>query len=338
MIMTLRWGILGSGDVAETKGGPALQQAADSTVVASMRRDPKAAQDFASRHNIPRFYTSVDALLADSEIDAVYVASPVYAHREHTLMAARAGKHVLVEKPMGLTSADCEEMIAVCKRAGVQLGVAYYRRFYPVIMRIRDLLGERAIGQVIQAQCLFGSFFTGKDQFANSQWRSIPELAGGGVLMDIGSHRVDLLLHLLGPLAEVQALIKTQTQKIDVEDSASLLLAFENGVQAMLGFYWNMRERVDRFEINGTEGRIVVSHLEEGRLELYRYGHDVEYQTLEPPKPTHRGLVHDFVQSVAIGRAPAVSGEDGLATNRVLEAAYRASLERRAIPVHTVIR
>lgn len=336
--MTLRWGILGSGDVAETKGGPALQQAADSTVVASMRRDPKAAQDFATRHNIPRFYTSVDALLGDPEVDAVYIASPVYAHREHTIAAAQAGKHILVEKPMGLTSGDCEEMIAVCRRAGVQLGVAYYRRFYPVIMRVRELLGERAIGQVIQAQCLFGSFFTGKDQQANNLWRSIPELAGGGVLMDIGSHRIDLLLHLLGPLAEVRALINTQTQKIEVEDSASLLLAFENGVHALLGFYWNMRERVDRFEINGTNGRIVVSHLEEGQLELHRYGHQVEYQTLPPPRPTHLGLVNDFVQSVALGRAPAVSGEDGLATNRVLDAAYRASLERRTIPVHTIIR
>ena len=330
--MPLRWGIIGSGDVAEFKGGPALQNAPESILVASMRRDAAAAASFAERMGVPRFYTSVDELLADPEVDAVYVATPVYLHREQTLAAARAGKHVLVEKPMGLTSSECEEMIAVCRRAGVTLGVAYYRRFYPVVTRIRELLGAGAIGQVIQARVQSAAFYTGK-QGDGLGWRTSNELSGGGALADIGSHRLDLLLHLLGPIAEVSALTNTLTQSYKVEDSASLLLRFVSGAHGLFGIYWNMRERVDQLEISGTHGRIVVSELEGGVLDLYRHGMPVEHQVLPPPRPTHLGLVADFVQSVAFRRAPAVSGEDGLATNRVLDAAYRAARERCAVPV-----
>lgn len=328
--MTLCWGIVGSGDVAEFKGGPALQQAPGSALVASMRRDARKAAAFAERMGVPRSYTSVDALLADPDVDAVYVATPVVFHREHTLAAARAGKHVLVEKPMSLTSAECEEMIDVCASAGVQLGVAYYRRFYPAIVRIRELLGARAVGQVIQVQAQFGSFYPGNSA---TDWRTLPESAGGGALADIGSHRIDLLLYLLGPISEVAAFNATLTHTYSVEDSASLLLRFTSGAHGFLGVYWNMRERFDRIEINGTHGRIVLNDLEKGELALYRHGMPIEYQTLPALRPTHLGLVTDFVQSVVIGRTPAVAGEDGLATTRVLDAAYRSARDRRIVSV-----
>jgi len=332
--MILRWGIIGSGDVAEFKGGPALQQAPGSALVASMRRDAVAAAAFAERMGVPRSYSSVEDLLADQEVDAIYVATPVHLHRDHTLAAARAGKHVLVEKPMALTGSACEEMIAVCRRAGVALGVAYYRRCYPVVARVRELLGARAIGQIVQARVQFGSFYPGKA----GDWRIASEQSGGGALADIGSHRLDLLLHLLGPVAEVSALSSTLTHSYRVEDSASLLLRFENGTHGLFGIYWNMRERVDELEISGTHGRILVKDLEAGAIELQRHAMPAEQQVLPPPRPTHLGLVTDFVQSVAVGRAPVVSGEDGLATNRVLDAAYRAARERCAVPIQPVVR
>src|SRR5262245_55862316 len=128
---TIRWGIIGCGDVTEVKSGPGFQKAEGSALVAVMRRDAARAKDYAQRHNVPRWYTNADEVIADPEVDAVYVATPTSSHKEHVLRAARAGKPVLVEKPMGMSAAECESMIAGCREANVPLRVAYYRRRLP---------------------------------------------------------------------------------------------------------------------------------------------------------------------------------------------------------------
>jgi predicted dehydrogenase len=327
----LRWGIIGCGDVAEHKGGPALQQAPGSALVAAMRRDRALAAAFATRMGVPRYYGAVEELLADPQVDAVYVATPVHLHHAHTLAVAQAGKHVLVEKPMALDAGQAQEMIAACGAAGVALGVAYYRRFYPVVARVRELIEAGAVGRVVQARVQFGSFYQGAP--GDGGWRTDPQLAGGGALADIGSHRIDLLLRLLGPIDEVSAFANTLVHGYASEDSASLLLRFASGAHGLFGIYWTMRERVDQLEITGTDGRIVVSELEAGTLELHRPSLPAERQSLPPPRPTHLGLVSEFVQAVAAGRAPAVSGEIGLQTTLVLDAAYRAARERRGVRV-----
>ncbi len=126
--MNLRWGIIGCGNVAETKGGPALYGVEGSELVAVMSRSAEKGADFAQRHGARRHYTSVADLLSDDEVDAVYVATPPHLHAEQTVLAAEAGKHVLCEKPMALTVAECETMVAACRDAGVELWIAYYRR------------------------------------------------------------------------------------------------------------------------------------------------------------------------------------------------------------------
>src|SRR5690349_18239861 len=117
----IRWGIIGCGDVTEIKSGPGFQKAEGSELVAVMRRDAAKARDYAERHKVPRWYSDADALLADRDVDAVYVATPTSSHKEYVLKAARAGKPVLVEKPMAASVGDCEAMIAACREAGVPL-------------------------------------------------------------------------------------------------------------------------------------------------------------------------------------------------------------------------
>jgi len=147
---TVRWGIIGCGDVCEKKAGPALAGVAGSKLVAVMRRDAAKAEDFARRHGVGRWYDDVDALLGDDGIDTVYVATPDAQHAEMTIRAAEAGKHVLVEKAMATNTADCDRMIDACNRAGVTLAVAYYRRGYPTILRAKQLIDQGAIGQVTE--------------------------------------------------------------------------------------------------------------------------------------------------------------------------------------------
>src|SRR5699024_232696 len=145
---TVRWGIIGVGDVTEAKSGPGFQQAERSQLVAVMRRDGQKAADYARRHGVPRWYDDADALIADPELGAVYVATPPDSHASYTVRAPRADHPVYVEKPMARTAAECEEMLSVSRRSGVPLFVAYYRRAMPRCATVKDLLDGGAIGQV----------------------------------------------------------------------------------------------------------------------------------------------------------------------------------------------
>jgi len=226
--MAVRWGILGCGDVADHKGGPALYNVPGSELVAVMRRDEAKAAEFARRHHARRHYGRVDDLLADAEVDAVYVATPPNSHAELTCRAAAAGKHVLCEKPMAMTVAEAQTMIDACAEAGVQLMIAYYRRFWPVALKIREVLGSGVIGTPVFARAQNQSLYRPPED-GSTPWRVDPEVAGGGYLMDIGSHRIDLLVGLLGDVAEVRATVDTMTFDIAVDDSSALLMRFANG-------------------------------------------------------------------------------------------------------------
>lgn len=145
---TIRWGIIGVGDVTEVKSGPAFQQVANSELVAVMRRSGSLAKDYAERHGILKWYDNGTDLINDPEVDAVYIATPPYAHKDYTLIAAQAGKPVYVEKPMANNHAECLDMIAACKAADVPLFVAYYRRALPRFLKIKSLIDSGAIGDV----------------------------------------------------------------------------------------------------------------------------------------------------------------------------------------------
>ena len=144
----VRWGIIGCGDVTEVKSGPAFQKINNSELVAVMRRTGELAKDYAKRHHVPKWYDNADELINDPDVDAVYIATPPGSHKEYTIKVAKAGKPVYVEKPMALNFAECQEMIAACEEAGVPLYVAYYRRAQPRFLKIKELLENRAIGDV----------------------------------------------------------------------------------------------------------------------------------------------------------------------------------------------
>ena len=146
------WGIIGTGDVAEYKGGPPLYKAPNSRLVAVMSRSEQKVKSFAERHGAERWYTDAGELIRDPEVNAVYIATPPHVHRALSEQAAAAGKHILLEKPMAPSVADCEAIIQACRKHDVQLIVAYYRRFFPVVMKMKELLDEGAIGRPIRAR------------------------------------------------------------------------------------------------------------------------------------------------------------------------------------------
>ena len=190
------WGVIGVGDVTEVKSAPAIFKAADSAVVHVMRRDAGRARDFAQRHGIDRWSTDAQVVIDDPEVTAVYVATPTATHAEYAIAAAQSGKHVLVEKPMAMSSAECRRMVEAADAAGVRLWVAYYRRTLPRFDTIRELLAAGAIGQVLSVQTTWRkpTDFTG--------WRWDPQLNRGGEFYETACHTLDILDLLLGPASE----------------------------------------------------------------------------------------------------------------------------------------
>ena len=229
MLEKVRWGIIGCGDVTEVKSGPALQKAEGSELVAVMRRNGALAEDYAQRHGVAKWYDDAAALVNDPDVNAVYVATPPGFHHEYTLLAAKAGKPVYVEKPMARNHAECQEMIAACEEAGVPLFVAYYRRGLPKFVEIKRLLDSGVIGEVRFVQSTYLQPMRDYQE-GLEPWRIQPELSGGGLFVDLGSHTLDILDYLIGPIREVKGFASNQTGKQKVEDIVTTSYTFESGV------------------------------------------------------------------------------------------------------------
>ena len=322
--MILKWGIIGCGDVAERKGGPALHGVEGSELVAVMRRNAQKAADFARRYGVKRWYTEAEDLINDSEINAVYVATPVCYHHTYTIQAAKAGKHVLCEKPMALNAQQCREMVAVCRENRVKLMIAYYRRTYPIVQKMRQLLEEGAIGEPMLVRINLTGYYNPAVSNLPGEWRTDPAISGGGVMFDVGSHRLDVMVYLLNEVDKVAAFSGTLHCGYKVEDSVVISMKLVNGMHGVANFNWNIKSGSDEFEIYGTEGKILARPLDKGHLELHR-GKQVEAFELPPPKITHWGLVENFIRAVNQNKPLICSGEEGMKTNLIMEAAYRSA-------------
>jgi len=255
----IRWGIIGCGDVTEVKSGPGLQKAHYSSLVAVMRRNGELAKDYAKRHGVPRWYDDADALIHDSEVDVVYVATPPSSHKEYTLKIARAGKPVYVEKPMALNSVECRVMIQACQDAGVPLFVAYYRRALPRFLKIKELIESQAIGRVRFVKLTLYQPISPEFDTQALPWRVVPEIAGGGLFVDLASHMLDLLDYVLGPIRLVHGFASNQAQRYAAEDIVSGAFVFESGVHGVGTWCFTAFDKVDLTEIVGSAGKISYS-------------------------------------------------------------------------------
>ena len=228
--MTVGWGIVSTGRHPDLKVVPAMNLAGETRVAAAYSRDIGRAESFAQKHGIPRPYGSLDDLLGDPAVDAVFIASPNSLHAQHTIEAARAGKHVLVEKPMAVSVRAAEEMVRACREHGVKLGVGFQLRHHPGHERARRLLQDRALGVVsmAQAQWCLGSrgVVDPPARTGLSEWWGRPEMMGGAsTLMGTGVHALDLLCFLLGRrITEVSAITDGQTSSAPLEQRAAVSL------------------------------------------------------------------------------------------------------------------
>ena len=257
---TIRWGIIGCGDVTEVKSGPGFQRSNHSQLIAVMRRNGDLAKDYALRHNVPKWYDNAQRLINDPDVDAIYVATPPAFHKEYVVKCAQAGKPVYVEKPMARNFEECVAMIEACEDAGVPLFVAYYRRALDRFNKIKELIDSEKIGEVrFVSITLYRKPVQVDLNSGNLPWRVIPEISGGGEFVDLASHTLDVLDYILGPIKEACGYASNQAHLYEAEDIVTASLSFVSGVKGTGTWCFSSFSNYDMNEIIGSKGKISFS-------------------------------------------------------------------------------
>jgi predicted dehydrogenase len=319
----IRWALIGCGDIAEKCTAPAINTDPNSELHAVVRRDREKVKDFAARHESKKYYCSIAEAVRDPEVDALYLATPVAIHKEHTLMGCEAGKHVLCEKPMAVNAQECAEMVRAAQTNGVTLGVSYYRRLNPKIIRAKQLLDQGVIGKPVVVRIDLRGWYDPAPTDPK-RWRVHKSESGGGVLLDVGSHRLDLLVHFFGLPELVAGRAQTLAHSYDVDDAATGMMSYKNGLTAWTSFLWSSRTGWDEFDIVGTDGRIVMLPLDSPSLSITAGGKTSE-EKLPGPVNRQELLVKDFSRALLEKRAPVVTGVEGRKTTLIMDAIYRSS-------------
>ncbi|MBM4435977.1 MAG: Gfo/Idh/MocA family oxidoreductase [Actinobacteria bacterium] len=318
----VRWAIVGFGDIASRAVAPAIQAHPGSTLVAICRRDRDQLEAYARQFGGVQGFTSYEAMLAAGGFEAVYVASPHYLHAPHTLAAIAQGLHVLVEKPMAMTVREATAMVLAAERAGVTLGVAFYHRFYPINVRVRELVASGELGTLIALHGNASSPLSPADlAVPKIRWRLERAQSGGGPLMDVGSHRLDIFYALAGPARRVAAFADRRIVPCDVEDTASLIIQYASGVQATLASAWSVNPARGDYEVWCTDGHINVPYARGSEFTLERHGQSETF-TLPPGELHDLPLIADFVDGVEQRATHVLTGAGGLEVQKVIEAAY----------------
>lgn len=317
----VRWGIIGCGEVTEVKSGPGFQKAAGSQLLAVMRRNGELAADYARRHGVPKWYDDADKLIADPEVDAVYIATPPSTHKDYVLRCAAAGKPVLVEKPMAINHAECMDMSAACAAANVPLFVAYYRRALPRYLKIKALVDSGAIGEVRMVSTRVYRPPLERDSDPSQFWRIDPALAGGGHFVDMAGHALDFLDYVLGPVAEVSGLAGNQAGMYAAEDIVSGCFRFASGVQGVQGvgqWCFTVAEQVDLTEIIGTRGSVRFAVFDDSPIQL-EAGGKVETFAITNPPHVHQPYIQTVVDTL-LGKGTSPSdGASGARASWVMD-------------------
>jgi predicted dehydrogenase len=312
---TIRWGIIGCGDVTEVKSGPGFQKAEGSALVAVMRRDGAKARDYARRHNVPRAYDSAADLISDPDVDAVYIATPPSSHCELALETAAAGKPCLVEKPMARNADECRRMNATFAGRGLPLWVAYYRRALPRFLIVRDSLANGHIGRVTSVHLeVTAPLLTARE----AGWRVDPAASGGGLFFDLASHCFDLLDFLIGPIADVTGYAVNTGGSYAAEDVTAAAFQFEAGCVGSGVWNFNAPEKTDVITFVGSEGSLRTPIFSDTDVVVSR-GTDRRVFDVRNPLHVHQPLIQAIVDELrGEGRCES-TGESGERTSRVLD-------------------
>lgn len=342
--MKTRWGILGSGGIARRRTIPEGIVCAENCVLTAVYDvDALANAEVAAQFGAAACANEEELLASD--VDIVYVATPAWLHCDQVLRAAAAGKHVFCEKPLGITVEESLRMIEACAQAGVKLGIGFMMRFHAQHQAALELVREGRLGKMVFGRAQLSCWYPP----IPGAWRQTPEQGGGGSLMDLGGHCIDLLELFLGRAKSVQCVTERLVHDYASEDTAVALLAFSSGAKGVVDCLFNVPDAssLNRLELYGTRGSILaegtIGQGESGTMTARLESDAGEYAAQQernagggvainpPPVNMYRAEVEAFAKAVIENTEPPVNGAEGLWSQKVLAACYESAKTGRKV-------
>ena len=344
--MKIKWGVIGCGGIADRRTLPGMMLADNAELVAVMDAYMPAAEKCKEKYNAKYAFDKMEEVLAIDEIQAVYIASPVFCHKEQAFAAADAGKDILIEKPVGLTAAEAEEIAAYCEAKGVKLGVGFMMRFHSYHQAMKEIVSSGKIGEVVSARAQLTCWYPEMENC----WRQDMKLSGGGAMMDMGVHCVDLIRYITGlEVEEAAGICGNQVFKYSVEDAGGVIMRLSNGAVAYVDANFNIPDAAAKCKIEfyGTKGSIfaqgTISQVEGGEIEVLCTGDALGYDANQDRGEVaplevkvefgnmYTKEIEAFGRAVA-GEAPvAITAADAIASQKVIEAAYASNKDKKYI-------
>ncbi len=336
----LRWGVIAAAGIADRRTIPGLLKARNAELVAVMDVTKEIAERIRMKYGTKRAYDNIDDLLADSEIDAVYIASPVYLHYEQVIKAAKAKKHILVEKPVTLSVNDSKNVKEICEENGVLAAAGLMMRYHSYHLKMKEIIEQGRLGQIVSVRAQFSCWYPK----AEGAWRQIKNLGGGGAVADLGVHCVDIIQFITGSkVKRAAAFIDNKTFDYEVEDSASILMQMSNGANAGIDVNFNIPDAasVSFLAVFGTGGSMTacgtLAQEEGGTLEVLfadpsrGYNADQPMIDVRPVKVEaafgnmYTKEIESFSDSVLAGKPVSVPLNEAIYVEKVLEAVYESA-------------
>ncbi len=334
----IKWGVIGSGGIARRRTIPeGITKAQNAELSVVFDTNQKANAEVAKEYGVKQA-RSIDGLLG-AGCDAVYVGTPAYVHAEQVRACAEAGKHVLCEKPLGMTIAEAQEMIALCQKRRVKLGCAFMMRFVAQHQKALALIKEGKLGRPVYARAQLSCWYPPIE----GAWRQDPATGGGGALIDMGGHCIDLLEMFFGNVAKVSCFVNNTVHNYKSEDSATAMLFFENGAMGTVDTFFCIPDNSSKnvLELYGSKGSILaqgtIGQAPAGRMTAFLEQDSKDYDaqqaraeagaiTIDPaPVNTYQAEIEEFSQAIIDDREPAISAEVGLRSQKILTACYESA-------------
>lgn len=342
----LRFGIIGAGGIADRRTLPGMMKAKNVEVVAVMEIMQERAEELRKKYNAKYAYTTAEEVILNPEVDAVYIASPVIYHAQQAKLAADNGKHILLEKPIAMTIAEGEEVVEYCKKKGVKFAAGFMMRFGAHVMNMKKAISDGKIGKVVSGYSQFVLWLPKE----SGNWRLNKAKSGGGALMDMGVHCIDLMEYLMDTkVSQVAAFNDNVVFDYDVEDSSTVLLKMENGAQCVVQSNFNIPDDAAKWRVEffGTKGRLlgdtVIGQIDGGTLKAMFLDNVGGYDAAQNHEavadvdiPAEFGdmytrEVESFADSVLNDKPLVVPAEDALRVQKIIAAAYESSETQKIV-------
>ena len=312
----LKWGVAGCGRFAEQTFLPTIKLLRKSVVTSLYSSNLNRAKSLADKFGIEKHFNNYYEFLK-SDINAVYISSANSNHYQQVIAAAKAGKHILCEKPLAMTSPEAEEMVKTCEQNNVQLAINYVYRFHPLIIKSKEMIANQMLGKIVSMNLNFNI-----DAPPGSNFRFTKSQSGGGALRDLGTHMIDLMRYFGGEIVSITGVLDNIIYKSEVEDFSCAIVKFENGGYGFFNVSFNNKKSFNRIEILGHKGAISLDNLIGGRLlpakltilldgeakKAFRRRGNIQYNLL-------KSVQNSFLNNQAL----LVTGYDGLINMKIME-------------------